>query len=127
MEMRNGSTKTGQLHIQPTSRWNGSTIDSQIVWVAGGANQSGLRINPMWTPIPDFYVYGFLKDNVYENNLQSIDEIKVSIRWFVLYRKKSASEWLTASLNEFKCIISAIAAIWNTSCKNASFQQRFFF
>ena len=28
---------------------------------------------------PDFYLWGYLKDNVYENNLQTTDELKAAI------------------------------------------------
>ena len=44
-----------------------------------------------------------------------------SIRRFVPYQKR-VSWWLTTSLDEFKKIISAMAIIWNTSRKNASFK-----
>ena len=34
------------------------------------------RTLSLHTPPPDFYLWNFLKDNVYQNNLQTIPELK---------------------------------------------------
>ena len=129
IEMWNGSNKIGKFYIQPKSRWSGSTIDSLIGWSAGAANPCGLRIQPIWTPqifFFFFYLWGFLKDNGCENNTQSLAELKVAINQKIrAIVKKSASRWLTTSLDEFKCVISAMAVIWNTSCKKCILWARY--
>ena len=43
-------------------------------------NPNDLCIHSIWTPPPQyFYLWGFLKDNMYENNPQSIAELKRTI------------------------------------------------
>ena len=49
---------------------------------------------------PNFYPKGFLEENANENNPQSIAELKVPMNQKI--RKKSESEWLITSFDEFK-------------------------
>ena len=66
-KMYNGSNKKGQLQIQLASLWRGLIIDSLSAF------------SRCDRPPPDLYIWGSLKDNVYENNPQSITEPKVGI------------------------------------------------
>ena len=66
--MCNGSNKMEQLHIQPISHWSGLTIDFLIGWSAGAMNPGRvfafIQLNSSYS-----YIWGLLKDNVYENNV----------------------------------------------------------
>ena len=115
IEMCNGLSKIEELHIQPTSRWSGSTIDSLIGWSACATNPIGLCIHPIWRR-PDLYLWKFLKDNI----PQSIAELKMAINHKIpAIPKKCASGWVTT-------LHDVSLAQWRSSGtrpeKNASFK-----
>ena len=60
-------------------------------------------------------------DNVNENDPQSIAEPKVDINQKIHSIPKRECVWMIDNL-ELKCVISAIAFIWNTPGKHASFE-----
>jgi hypothetical protein len=45
-----------------------------FVYIRTRSNDDSPDLNP-----PDFYLWGYLKDNVYENNTQTIGELKAAI------------------------------------------------
>ena len=115
------ATKWGQLHIKPTSRSRGSTIDSLIGWSAGATNPSGLCIHPIWTSqiLISRGSWRITRMRTMHNPL--LNSKWPSIRRFVSYRKKSTPGWLTTWLDELKCVVSAMAVTWNKSCKKYQF------
>ena len=61
------------------------------------------RLKP--TSEADFYLWGFLKEHVYENRPQSIAELKVAITQKIrAVRKEKCVRGLTTSLVGFKCV-----------------------
>ena len=113
IKMCNGYNKMGKFHIQPTSTFSGSTIDSLISWSEGTANLSGLCIHQIWnTQI--FIFRGSWRTmcmRTFHNPL--LNSKWSSIRRFVPNWKKSASKRLRTLLDEFKCITSTMVVIWN--------------
>jgi hypothetical protein len=50
------------------------TSESMFVYIRTRSNDDSPDLNP-----PDFYLWGYLKDNMYENNTQTIGELKAAI------------------------------------------------
>ena len=118
IEICYNSNKMIQLHSQLRSRQSGSTIDSLISWSTGAAFTQS-------TPTPDLYLWLFLKDNVYDNNPQSIAELKMTINQKIrAIRKKRVSQgyWQFRSTS-----LSVSSAQWRSfsthPTKNASLSQ----
>jgi hypothetical protein len=64
---------------------------------------------------PYFYLWGYLKDNVYENNPQIIGELKAAITAKIReIPKKECVESLTILRDVCKCAFNAEDTIWST-------------
>ena len=109
-----------------TSRW-GNSIYSQhhdeLEWLNHRFSNwlISRRREPEWSlhsldliSPTDFYLWGFLKNKVVENNPQSIAELKVAINQKIhAIPKNGGSEWLINLVDEFKWVTSEMV-IWNT-------------
>ena len=80
---RNGSRST----VVPARRGHPHTSNISLVWlreryhdrlISRRCDVEWAADSPDLNP-PDFYLWGYLKDNVYENNLQTIGELKAAI------------------------------------------------
>ena len=77
------------------------------------------RCDPEWAPHspdlnpPDFYLWGYLKDNVYTNNPQTIPDLKAAIAAKI--RVIPREECVRLIQNGCKCVCSVEEHIWNTS------------
>ena len=74
----NGFSKMGQPPTPRMTPWHGSNSGFLGDSSAAGRTLSGPPHSPDLNP-PDFYLWGYLKDNVYANHPQTIPELKDSI------------------------------------------------
>ena len=77
-ETYNGSSRMGHLPTQLILLLTGWITSFRTGSSAENASRNGPPIPRILTP-PDFYLWGFLKDNVYRNNPQTIPELKEAI------------------------------------------------
>ena len=82
------------------------------LWGLSGHHTLTQSPPPPPPPPPDFYLWGYLKDWVYENNLQTIDDL-TDINSHD-QGKRNVLISLTVSCATCKCACNAKGVIWNT-------------
>ena len=73
--------------VGPAGRGHHPHINQTLIWLRQSFPERLIsrRCEPEWAPHspdfnpPDFYLWGFLKDNVYQGNPQTIEELKTAI------------------------------------------------